>query len=347
MTTETATYIETGLQLLDEREESLKALAAEFHGLTVAGLEDKDGFDKLRKGRITLKNERVAIKTKAEELRAPAIRWQKAVIEREKQLIAIIEPIEQELHTEEKRIEQLKEEARKEREMWEAKQLQGRLDLLSEYNFAADWVEVKHMTDDQFNEMLARAKNLHEEELKRQAEQKAEEERKRKEEEERMQREREELARQRAEQEARERELQRQEQERIEAERKRQEEIRAEREKLEAERRAIEEEKRKHEEAVRIEQAKKEAAERARIEEQERAKREAEEKAEHERLAKLEAERQEALTPDKEKLLAFAAHLPSLPVPVLNDPECREVLGYAIEKLKAVESYIRDQVSKI
>ena len=28
-------------------------------------------------------------------------------------------------------------------------------------------------------------------------------------------------------------------------------------------------------------------------------------------------------------------------------PDCREVLGYAIEKLKAVESYIRDQVSKI
>lgn len=347
MTTEAATYIETGLQILDEKEEALKKLAAGFQGLTVQGIEDKEGFDKLRKARITLKGERVAIKNTAEELRAPAIRWQKAIIEREKQLIAIIEPVEQELHSEEKRIEALKEEARKEREMWEAKQLQDRLDALSAYNFAADWVEVKHMTDDQFDTMLAHAKNLHEEELKRQAEQRAEEERKRKEEEERMQREREELARQRAEQEARERELQRQEQERIEAERKRQDEIRAEREKLEAERRAIEEEKRKHEEAVRIEQAKKEAAERARIEEQERIKREAEEKAERERRAKVEAERQEALKPDKEKLLALAERLDTIPMPEVSSQQAKGLLTVTAGKLTQLIQHLVAETSRL
>ena len=316
MTTEVQTYIETGLSILDEKEETLKALAEQFQGLTVAGLEDKDGFDKLRKARITLKNERVSIKNAAEELRAPAVKWQKKVIEREKQLVTIIEPVEDELHAEEKRIDVLKEEARKQKEMLEAKILQDRLNALAQYNFAADWVEVKHMTDDQFDEMLAHAKNLHEEELKRQAELKAEEERKRKEEEECLRLEREELTRQRAEQEAREAELQRQEQERIAAERKRQEgirkeeeerqaAIRVEREKLEAERRAIEEEKRKHEEAIRIEQARKEAAERAKIEEQARIKREAEEKAEAEHREMLKAERQERLKPDKDKLTDY------------------------------------------
>ena len=332
------------LSLLDEKEETLKALADQYKGLTVDGTEDKEGFKALRNARITLKNERVAIENAAKALREPAIRFQKKVIEREKQLVAIIAPTEEALHAEEKRIEQLKEEARKEREMWEAKQLQDRLDKLAEYNYAADWVEVKHMNDDEFAALLAHAKQTHEEELKRQAEIRAEEERKRKEQEERMQREREELARLRAEQEARERELRRQEEERIEAERKRQEAIRkeeeerqaairAEREKLEAERRAIEEEKRKHDEAVRLEQARKEAAERARIEEQERIKREAEEKAERERLAKLEAERQEALKPDKEKLMALADKLNSIPFPEVSSQQATGLLRVTAARL--------------
>jgi hypothetical protein len=424
MTTE-ETYIETGLQILDEKETALQELATKYNGLTVDGIEDKEGLEIVRRARITLKNERVAIETIAKELRDPAIRWQKKVIEREKKLIAIIEPLEEELKAEEKRIEVLKEEARQQKEMMEAKVLQDRFDALAQYNFAADWVEVKHMTDDQFDEMIAHAKNLHEEELNRQAEIKAEEERARKEEAERMQREREEFERQkaeqsrlnsriqkviklgyqwcekyenyqlevgtlsgviglqelkaysdeefesfysesvfgftrererlkklddekraeqvareaaalteigraRAEQHARERELQQQEQERIEAERKRQEAIRKEEEerqsairaerevyerdlrRLEDERRAIEEEKRKHEEDLRLEQAKKESAERARIEEQARIKREAEEKTERERLAKLEAERQESLKPDKQRLLDYVDRIVTL-----------------------------------
>lgn len=337
------------LSLLDEREETLKTLAAQFNGMTVDGLEDKEGFRALRDARITLKNERVAIENAAKALRDPAIRFQKKVIEREKQLVAIIAPTEEALHAEEKRIEQLKEEARKEKEMWEAKQLQDRLDKLGEYNYAADWVEVKHMTDDEFTALLAHAKQTHEEELQRQAEIRAEEERKRKEQEERMQREREELARLRAEQEAREAEirasrekLEREERERQEYMRKKKEEeeawLREEQERIAAERRAIEEEKRKHEEAIRLEQARKEAAERARIEEQERIKREAEEKAERERLAKLEAERQEALKPDKEKLTDYVNKIMALSKtpPQLANDSSRQLFAAISTELRGV-----------
>lgn len=340
-------YTELSLSLLDEKEETLKALADQYKGLTVDGTEDKEGFKALRNARITLKNERVAIENAAKALREPAIRFQKKVIEREKQLVAIIAPTEEALHAEEKRIEQLKEEARKEREMWEAKQLQDRLDKLAEYNYAADWVEVKHMTDDEFNTLLAHAKASHEEELRRQAEIRAEEERKRKEEEERLQREREELARLRAEQEAREVELRRQEEERQAKIREEQERLRAERERIEAERRAIEEEKRKAEEARRLEEARKEAAERARREEQERIKREAEEKAERERLAKLEAERQEALKPDKEKLRDYAANLMSVTPPDLSTPEANALLKHAVKKLHDLSTYIHENTSRL
>lgn len=112
---------------------------------------------------------------------------------------------------------------------------------------------------------------------------------------------------------------------------------------LEAERRAIEEEKRKHEEAVRIEQAKKEAAERARIEEQERVKREAEEKAERERHANLEAERQ----PDKEKLAALASTLDNLPMPEITSLDGKVVLQKVVERLTLIIQLIEEEVDQL
>jgi myosin heavy subunit len=344
------TQTESGLQVLDNRELSLRELADQFRGLTIAGIDDKEGYKKVHEARMVLKNERVQVKKDGEALRESAVKFQRRVIERVNDLTLIISPVEDALEAEEKRIDHEKEEIRKHKEMMEAKILQDRLTALNAYNFAADYLEVKHMSDDQFEELAAHAKNLYDAALKRQVEEAMIESNRRKEEEDRIQKEREELAKQRAEAEAMANEL-RLERERIENEqlviRKEQE---AKEAAIRAEREKFEEEKRKHEEEKRIEAARVEAAEQARIEEQNRLKRESEEKIERERLEKLEAERQEALKPDKDKLFAIAKLILSFPFPDsshFNSKEAQEALRLVADRLVSVGEFCHDKAKQL
>lgn len=349
---------ETGLQILDKREAHLKELAEKFKDLKVSGVEDKLGFITIREARIALKNERCAITKDAKALRDNANKWVSKVRERELQLIGIIAPVENSLQVEEDRINEEKENIRKENERKEAQQLQDRITSLAAYNYAHDVIELKHMSDDQYAELLKTVEFDHKLEQQRIANEKAIEEQKLQAEQDRLRLEREEFDRQKEAFAKREAELkalhekevaqQRAEQERVAKEQSEREaaiqvqqnlreaELRAEREKLEQEKRAIE-----------LERAKAESAERARIEEQLRIKREAEEKAELERQAKLEAERQEAIKPDKEKLEKLAYHLIAMPLPTVTDAKAQDILNTVQESLLMLSNLIKEEVEKL
>jgi hypothetical protein len=353
-TTEKAISIE----VLNQRENSLIALAASAKDLTITGPDDKAGYKAVQEKRKELKAERVSVENDAYDLRENAIKFQKTVIKREKQLVAIIAEEESRLSGLEDTYDQWQAEIKRKKDKEENERIQKRVDALSKFGYAIDFYEAKIMPDENYEALLGHAEAEWIKDQERIAAEKAEEERLKKEEEERLKLEREELAKQRAEQDAREKELQRQEAERLEIVRKQEEQFKRESERyrkeqeaiqaqIQADREKFESEKRKYEESVRLENARKEAAERARLDEQNKIKREAEEKEQRERKAKEEATRQEALKPDKEKLLAYAAGLSSIPTPILKDSECCEVLGYAIEKLTVVEQYIKDQVSKL
>lgn len=368
--------IESGLAVFNERETGLRQLASDFKGLKVNGVNDREGFTKLSKARITLKNERISIEKDGKALREGALKFQKSVIARENELIEIIRPVEMELKVEEQRIEYEKEAIRIEQERKEKQRVQDRINALDKFGYSIDLYEAHIMPDDKFNELLTHAETEWKAEQERIAFSLAIEEQKRKEEQERERLEREEFERQKAEYKElavkakKEREyieeqqrikeaeikasrekLERDHAEREEHMRKQQEEkeqwLKAERDKMTAERESIAEEKRKHEQAIAYEKELKLTQENVRIEAEAKAKRIEDERIAKERQAIIDAERQEALKPDKERLLSYANHLSILPVPVLSDPECIEVLGYVIEKLKEVESYIKDQVSKL
>lgn len=340
---------ETGLSLatLDERELQLTSLVSEFKGLSISGISDRDGYRQVDEARKHLKGVRVQLEKDAKALRDNAIQFQRKVIAREKELVAIIEPEELRLKAETDRIDAEKEAIRKEKERQEAAKVQERLNALAQYNYAADFYELKIMDEDKFKALLIQAES----DFNKEQERKADEENKRRAEEEKLRAERAELDRLRAEQEAKEKAI-REEQERKEAafreEQEKARKLQAEQEaKLRAEREAIEAEKRKIEEEKRVEQAKKEAAERARIEEQERAKREEAARLEKERLAKIEAERQEALRPDKEKLSSFAASLLKITPPGVTSKEASKVLREAAIMLEKASLYIMDQSKKL
>lgn len=300
-----STFIETELKKFETEyeitETGLIDLASKYQNLTVNGIDDKEGLKAVESARKELKNERVKIEKVSKGMRDSAVKFQKAVIAREKELVAIIQPQEDRLMAIEDAIWQEKERLREEAEKKESDRIQAMLDQLSAVNYAIDFHTLKGMTDEQFDEVLEEAtfkfedaKRLEREEQERLAEIRRHEEIERKAEEERLAREREAFEKQQA--------AFREEQERIQ---KYNDEVRKKLEeaeqKLQEEKRAREEQKlaeeRERQRQQELEQAKKEAAEKARIEAEQRAALEAKQKLEREQREKEEAE---------EKLLAGA-----------------------------------------
>lgn len=330
--------IETGLQILDKYEADLIALRESMKGLKIAGPEDREGYRLVRENRITLKNTRVKIEKAGKELREPAIRFQKAVIKKEDDLIAIIAPLERQLQAQEEQFDRWQEEARIEKERAEKAKVQARVTALAKFNAAHDLYDLQIMDDAKFLELLTQVEADYNAEQERIAAEKAEAERQRIAEQERLRVEREALELQRKAQEAQEEQL-RAEREALRKEQElREAELKAEREKIEAEKRELEKQK-----------VIKEAEERARKEEAARIEREAQEKAERESLAKLEAERQEALRPDKEKLISFfdsvhkAAESPS----TLKDASTKKLAADFVDRITYIVEQFKAQVKDL
>lgn len=84
----------------------LKALVESTKSINADDLEDPKQLKIVKESRIQLKNARVAIEKAGKALREDALKFQKAVIAKEKELIAIIEP-------EEIRLESIEDEAKK------------------------------------------------------------------------------------------------------------------------------------------------------------------------------------------------------------------------------------------
>lgn len=83
----------------------LTKLASESEGLTIAGLDDLEGYNRVKEARITLKNTRCEIERVGKKMRSDALAFQKAVIKKQNDLIAIIEPVEKDLERQQKMID--------------------------------------------------------------------------------------------------------------------------------------------------------------------------------------------------------------------------------------------------
>lgn len=91
----------------------LLSLADEARKLTIAGIDDTEGYKAVHDQRMKLKAARVQIAKTGKEAREEALAFQKKVIAYEKELISIIEPVEEELALKEATVDE--EKARLER----------------------------------------------------------------------------------------------------------------------------------------------------------------------------------------------------------------------------------------
>ncbi len=334
------TFIEQELQKFDVVEAKLIELASNGKGLKIASPEDRTGIEAVKKARIAIKNERVRIEKKGKELRDQATKFNKAVLAKEKEYLAIIVPTEDELQAEEKRIAD--EQARIDREIVERKQriTYERLNALSAVGFVIDYSRAEAMTDEVFNHELAEATAQFQAEQKRLAEQKEAQ----RIEALRLEADRLEQARIAAEQAVKQRELElaaqkvRLEQEAVERERKQQIEHQ-EQLRLAAERA----EKDKIAAAEKAEQDRVKAV----IETELRIQQEIADKLESKKQADLKAKRKADLAPDKVKLIELAKSLDTYQLPKLKMAEAEEVINNVRNLLSKVSAYINQQIEKL
>lgn len=291
-------FISQELERFDKEvisEKDLQKLVKKYSGLKVKDIDDKEGLNEVRRARIDLKNKVVEIKKKGKATRDGAVKFQKAVIERENSLINIIEPTKDELSAEEDRIAELKEQKRVEEEKQESDRIQSMLDKLNAVEAAIDFHTLSQMNEAEFEHRLAEATEAFEEVKRKREEDRIKEEQESKAREQARLEEEERQAKAKAEQKAKEKAFAeeqrkfREEQERVaEVNRKKEAELRAKEEKLakeEAEKKRLQE----------IEDAKKAAAAQA-----------LKDKEEAERKAKEEEEDRKKEAPEKEKFAIIA-----------------------------------------
>jgi hypothetical protein len=333
-------------------------MAALYMPLTIAGLDDKEGFQTVRSARLVVKGKRVAVEKRRQELKADALSFGRKVDARAKELTELLLPIEGHLEAEEGRITAERERLKREAEEAAAAKLQARVDALTAVQGSLPVAAIAALSESEWTVYLDGATKAFREAQERAAEQErinaqvaeaqriAEELRKEREAEARaaeekrlteVRAEQERVATEQAEQAA----ALKAERERIVAEaetarlaaKAEEDRLAAERQKLEDDRkRAQDEAEAARLRAIRREEekaaAEREAAEKIRREAEEAARREEEERAE--------AARQEALRPDREKLRAFANALLAVQAPVLSTQEAQDALQDATKKLLAL-----------
>lgn len=317
-----------------------------YNTLTIAGLDDKSGYEAVHKARMVCKNTRVLAEKICKAGREDAIKIQKAWIAKEKEIVSEIEQTENYLQSQQDKIDNEKQRIEDEKREAERLRIQNRIDKLTAVGYALDFAVVSTISDEQFAETLAEATRLHQEEIDRlskiEAEKKAEAERL---ELQRIEQEKERIRLEAIEREQRERE------EKIRAEQEAAErKIREEREAIEREKAAIEkakqdainEEKRKAE----LEAAKKEAAERALKEAEEKRVREEQERAERERKLAEENARIEALKPDKEKLKQWISECQLMFTPTVG-AQAHKVACEIQAKFQSFNKWANDQIDSI
>ena len=351
-------FITKELQKFNVTDAAIAKMSSEYMLLRTNGTKDKS-FDAVHEARMVVKGKRVEVEKKGKELRADAIKFQKAVIEEEKRIIGLLHPIESHLETEEKKVTDEIARIKKEAEEREAARIQARVDRLFDLgcrfsgqvyslSFAPDGYSVpyallKECNDEQFDEICAKLQDLIDTEAVRVADEikarKAEDERLKKiaEEQEAERKRLDALAKEQAEKEAR-----------IKADQEeRERKIKAESDRIEAEKKAITDQKEREEaekkHLAEIAEAEKVAAEKARIEAEEKAKREAAEKAE----AEAEAKRYEQMRPDREKLLKLADALDAFELPSLKHKKPVAILTDVKDMLQNASRFIREEVGQL
>jgi len=338
--------METGVVKYDVTEAALEKMQ-EYLELTITGIDDEAGFSLVHQARMVVKGHRVAVEKRRKELKADALEWGRKVDSEAKRLYGLMEPVEIHLQAEEDKVTKEKEtikaeKARKEKERVEtilcaiekikgfvvtsptvpSGKIQALIDELVDIDVTKDvfqeFVEEAYIAKQSALTGLVKAFEDRVTWERAEGERKAEAER---------------LAKEKKAQDAREKALA---EERAKMEAEKAELERAKKEERERQERAEFERKTREEAKARAEHEAKEKADR----EAKQAKREAE-------CLAAEKARQEVLRPDKEKLLAYAEKILTIPEPLVKSDAADRIIRDVKRGMKGIAAMITKEVEAL
>lgn len=167
------------LDLFSPKKAELQELATKYAGLKIEWIDDKKWFEAVHKAQMELRNARISIEKTRLEYTRQFDEAKKQAISLEKELLAIIVPLEEELKAQKEAVEAEKERIRQEELEQKRLFLQNRVDQLTSFEYIfSDLLKLAQMSEEEFDSLLVEAKTSFEQ---KQA-QKEEEEKKRQEE---------------------------------------------------------------------------------------------------------------------------------------------------------------------
>lgn len=314
----------------------IEGLKQKYMGLKISDPKDRKGYEVVQAARMEVKAHRIQVEKGHKELKEAALKYGRLCDWGKNFLIAAIDPLEEYLDSEKKRIDD-EIQAEKDRRQNEINErVARRVEALTAVNALPSirYEDLPGMDESDFQAHLSVATQKWNEEQKAKAEAEAELSRLRKAEEERRVKEQAEMEAKAKEQAAREAVLQAKEAA-----------LKAAQDKVEAERLAIEEGKRKEAEAKaraeELERAKAQAAEEATRKAEAEAKRKADAETARIEQASKEAELRAAQATEIEKLEQFLFDIRGVKIPVIRDAKLQGVLVSFTNQIVAFDKAIQ------
>jgi len=280
-----------------------------YMGLTVKSLDDEEGLAAVHSARMVVVKHRTSIDKLRKSSNEEAQAFIKNNNNNAKKLLALIEPIENHLKSEEGKIEAEKARIKAEADQIAKEKIQKRIDTLFALNVIMPFSDVATMADNEYSALLDKSQANFEDEQRRIAVEKAT-----------MAAEEKKLAEERA------------EIEKIKIEQEARAKAQTEREEaLKRQEKAIEDAKRKEAERIEREAFEREIFEEARLQAEidatKKIEREAREKKEKEEDELVEKVRIEMLRPDREKIIAWAKSIRAFPIPAVSNEKAQDIVA--------------------
>lgn len=169
-----ATDIQSGLAVFESRKAAVAAKVERYSILTIKDATDKEGYKTVKEARLDLMRERTATEKEGKSMRDPLTQTNKFISAKEKELIEVSQAEELRLSKLEKDYEAELERIKQEEIQKEIDRKQKMVDQLAVYGMPISISQLENVTDSQFQESLAYAKEAFE---KKEAERIAEEKR--------------------------------------------------------------------------------------------------------------------------------------------------------------------------
>jgi len=171
--------VQTELAKYDTVIPAVEELKAEFMGLAISDINDKENYDKVKEAIKFVVSKRVAVEEKRKELKADSLAFGRAVDNRAKEIVSMLSPIEDHLKAEKAKIDEEIERIKREEEEHRQNVLRLRQERLSQAGMnligneftwlnpntqlveqTLAFVNIETMDDSDFNDFVAFISNL-------------------------------------------------------------------------------------------------------------------------------------------------------------------------------------------